>query len=118
VRYAALPTSTQFDEAANNLSEKNRTVHITVRQGGDYYVLVHGRVGAAAGQTFSLTPTIAAFGPRRCCRITAATTATSLSPSPVRVHGIDPRQSGHRTATGRRIECPFVDANTLFATFD
>ncbi len=61
VRYRQLPDRTNFDFTASNLLELQRQLTISSPQAGPYYVLVHGREGAGAGQAFSILPQRIAF---------------------------------------------------------
>src|SRR5262249_48135916 len=62
VRYGALPDRTTFDHMVTDLSALHPPLSITNAQGGDYYLLLHGREGAAGGTAFTLHADAAVFG--------------------------------------------------------
>src|SRR4029077_12162163 len=62
VRYADLPDRVNFAQTASDVTALNPTLSVANAQGGDYYILLHGREGAGAGQPFTLHADAAVFG--------------------------------------------------------
>ena len=54
LRYGGPPDRSTFDETAPDLTSLQPQLTITNAQGGNYYILLHGREGAAGGQPFTL----------------------------------------------------------------
>src|SRR5262249_40627574 len=61
VRYGALPDRSNFDQTATDLTDLHPRLSVANAQGGDYFILLHGREGAGAGQSFSLEANAAEF---------------------------------------------------------
>jgi RHS repeat-associated protein len=62
VRFGELPDRSDFDQTAPDLTALQPKLTIADAQGGNYYVLLHGREGAGAGQSFTLQADGATFG--------------------------------------------------------
>jgi RHS repeat-associated protein len=62
LRYLSLPDRTNFDQSVTDLSNLAPQLTLSNAQGGDYYILLHGREGAGTGQPFALDATVVAFG--------------------------------------------------------
>jgi RHS repeat-associated protein len=120
VSFAAIPSAVAYDEAATDVSQTTRTTVIRATQSGDYYVLVHGREGAAgAAQPFTLTPTLSTFG------VTGLSVTSGGNAGPVTTqvsgYGFTGATSvslvmGSTTVAASSVR--YVNAGTLFATFD
>ena len=61
VRYAAIPDSSDFDEAASNPSTASPTINLAQPQGGNYYILIQGQPGAGSSQSFTLSAIVSPF---------------------------------------------------------
>ena len=61
VRYAAIPDSSDFDEAATNPSAASPTINLAQPQGGNYYILIQGQPGAGSGLSFTLGAIVSPF---------------------------------------------------------
>jgi RHS repeat-associated protein len=62
-RYAALPDRTNFDQTAANVADLRPQITLDNVQGGDYFILLHGREGAGnGGASFTLEAQAATFG--------------------------------------------------------
>src|SRR5262249_17295791 len=62
LRYASLPDRSTFDQTAPDLTNLQPQLTIAHAQGGNYYVLLHGREGAAGGQPFTIQAYNSLFG--------------------------------------------------------
>jgi RHS repeat-associated protein len=62
LRYLTLPDRTNFDQSVTDLSNLTPQLTLSDAQGGDYYILLHGREGAGTGQPFTLQATVVGLG--------------------------------------------------------
>lgn len=120
VGYGRVPSPGHFDFAATNFAELNRQIVISSPQVGSYYVLLIGREGAAVPQNFTLTARQPGFEVRSI----DTTHGSNQGQATVTIHGsgftpnstatlIAPDNSGRSASS-----VVYVDANTLYATFD
>ena len=61
IRYGELPDRSTFDQTAADLAELQPKLAVVNAQGGDYYILLHGREGAGPGKTFTVQADSAGF---------------------------------------------------------
>jgi RHS repeat-associated protein len=61
VRYAALPDRSNFDQTAASVTDQHPQITLNNVQGGDYFILLHGREGAGSGTSFTLQANGATF---------------------------------------------------------
>lgn len=61
VRQGALPTRSDFDFVASDLTNLNRTITLASPLAGAYYILLHGREGATGGASVSVLAKHIAF---------------------------------------------------------
>jgi YD repeat-containing protein len=54
LRYGAVPDRTNYDQTVANIFDQSPQLRLTNAQGGDYYILLHGRAGAGSGASFTL----------------------------------------------------------------
>jgi YD repeat-containing protein len=117
--FGALPTANSFDQSSTNLSDLTPELVLPTGQGGAYYIWLHGREGAGAGQPFTLLASLMSFG-------ATAFTPSSAGQGPVTMDvtgsGFTPQttvtlQSGGSPAiTAQTVT--YISANELNATFD
>ena len=55
VRYAQTPTRVAFDQVYSNIYDLQQQIHVSDARQGTYYVLLHGRQGAAGGESLTIT---------------------------------------------------------------
>jgi RHS repeat-associated protein len=119
VGYKYVPTRTTFDQSTFPIGETAGQIILPSTQAGPYYILLHGRESAAAGNAFSLQVDIVPFG------ILGLDNAkgSNAGKATVTIHGAGFTPS----TTARLVSGPvvrnasqvlFKDANTVFATFD
>ncbi len=119
VRYREMPTRSEFDFVANDPTQLMRQINLTSPQAGPYYVLVHGREGAGAGQPFDITPQNIEFAmfdvsPARGSNrgfVTVTLTGAGFTPDTT----VALKRSGVTTPAGQVV---VRDNNTLYAVFD
>ena len=120
VRYGAIPDRTSFDLTAGNYNDTNPTLNLTNTQGGDYYILLHGREGAGTGQGFTLSATAAQFQLLRISPDRALNQGTQR----IVLSGtkFTPQTTASLLASDGTIFSPtsvfFIDSGHLDATFD
>jgi RHS repeat-associated protein len=120
VSRGAIPSSSGFDYRNSEGSQPDQDLVIPTTRAGEYYLLVVGESGAAAGADFTINASVAAMGlvevrPRE---------AANASPVTLRITGT--RFAANATArlisgsgaeiTATEIDSP--DGSTIFATFD
>jgi RHS repeat-associated protein len=115
VKRGGLPTTADYDFAARGPGQPNPELTVPVAQGGDYYVLVHGRPGTGP---FALTALQPGFGVRSVGRaggnagtVTVPVRGTDLSPTTAVSLVL-----GSTVVPAASVR--FVDASLLYATFD
>jgi YD repeat-containing protein len=54
IRYGALPDRSTYDQTVADLTNQGPQLVLSNAQGGDYYILLHGREDAGAGQSFTI----------------------------------------------------------------
>lgn len=119
VRFNAVPDRTNFDLASTNITQTTRQLQFHASQSGQYFILLHGRDGAGAGQSFSITPTLITFGvswvsPNHGSN--NGSTTTVIKGSKFTPETVVALVSGGTTRNATKIQ--FVDSHTLFATFN
>jgi RHS repeat-associated protein len=120
VRYGAIPDRTDFDVTAENYGDLNPKLSLTNTQGGDYYILLHGREGAGTGQSFTLSAAAAQF---QLLKITPERAVTQ-GPQNIRLSGtkFTPQTTVSLLASDSTTYTPtsvfFIDSGHLEATFD
>jgi RHS repeat-associated protein len=62
LRYGLLPDRSTFDQMAPDLTNLQPQLTIANAQGGNYYILLHGREGAGGGQPFTIRADDSPFG--------------------------------------------------------
>jgi RHS repeat-associated protein len=120
VRYQGLPSTTTYDQLAFMPGQTHEQVFLGVPQAGSYFILLHGREGAAGGQTFSLVAKVSPFN------VLGVSPAEGGNGGPLTLTINGSGFTGHTTATliapdGTTIPAEnvvFKDRDTLFATFD
>jgi hypothetical protein len=120
VRQGTLPTRSDFDFVASNLSDLSRTITLVSPQAGPYYILFHGREGAAGGVILNVLAQNIAFNlqsvsPNRGSNRGQATTDLIGSgfTSDTVVELLDGTGNSIATATAR-----LISQNRLYATFN
>jgi YD repeat-containing protein len=120
LRYNALPDRSTFDHTYPNVADRSQSLFLPSPQGGTYYVLLHGREGAPAAQSFTLRADAASFeldtfAPRKVSTMSASTLSLVGA-------GFTPQTAVSILSLGGPTFSPtqthFVDANDLQATFD
>lgn len=118
-RYASLPDRATYDRSAPNLFDLHPRILLVTPQAGSYYVLLHGREGSGAGQSFTIR---ADFAPLTVSTI-APNHGSNRGQATVKVTGLGFTPStavslvaGAMTRSASSEQ--FVDGSTLFATFD
>jgi len=120
VRYGALPTPSSFDESSASATYLKPLLVLPSGQGGAYYILLHGRAGAGAGQSFQLLANAVPFalsgfdtpsGSNQGGTVTMKLTGSGFtSQTAVSLH------NGGAVVTAKSIT--LINANKLTATFD
>lgn len=120
VRQGALPTRSDFDFVASDLTDLSRTITVASPQAGPYYILFHGREGATGGVGFNVRADNIAFdvetvspskGSNRGTATTVLTGAGFTSATVVQL--LNGSGTPIATATTR-----VISQNRLFATFN
>jgi RHS repeat-associated protein len=119
VRYGTLPDRSNFDQTATDLTNLHPTLSVANAQGGDYFILLHGREGAGAGQSFSLEADAAEFA------IASLSVTRGSNQGDVTTGVIGTRFTAQTTVTLTNIsgavvsvaDVEFVDSQHLNATF-
>jgi RHS repeat-associated protein len=118
VRFAGMPTISTYDQASD-VSDQHPQIVLSASQGGQHYVLLHGRDGAGSGQPFTLQAALAAFevdaidvaSAVNNGKVTVTVTGTGFTPqTTLMLRG----PSGDLAATS----VTFIDSNTVAGTFD
>ena len=121
VRYGAMPTAALYDFSGNDTLATLRQILISALQSGDYFVLVHGREGAATAQAYSLAPTLAAFKASAILPAVGGTgghVTIQITGEQFTSETTASLTLGGTTLTSTSTNVQFVDEGTLFATFD
>jgi RHS repeat-associated protein len=119
VGYKYVPTRTSFDQSTFPVGDTSGQIIIPSTQAGPYYILLHGRESAAAGNAFTLQVDVVPFAILGLDNATGSNTGKET----VTIHGagFTPNTTA-RLVSGPVIrnasQVLFKDANTVYATFD
>jgi RHS repeat-associated protein len=120
LRYGTLPDRSAYDQATTDLTQLAPALTVNDTQGGSYYLLLHGREGAGAGQPYTLRAgdvqfEVADFSPQEGDnegRVTVQLTGADFAPqTAVSLKALD-----GTTLTAQVVE--FTDDTHLTVTFD
>ncbi len=120
VRYKGVPSPATYDQFAFAVGQMQEQVLVPSPQGGTYYILLHGREGAASGTTFRLMTIDLPFGVRAVSPdhggnigfTTFTVTGTKFTPA-TQVSLVAPNGTRYPA-----LSVLFKDSDTLFATVD
>jgi RHS repeat-associated protein len=120
LRYGAPPDRSTYDQTTSDLANLRPQLAITNAQGGNYYILLHGREGAGGGQSFTLAANGASFGLRGFDpgegsdrgQVTISMVGTEFSPQTT----VSLRDMTGKTFAAGSVQ--FVDSQDISATFD
>ena len=118
--FGALPTVNSSDQSSTNLSNLQPELVLPSGQGGAYYIWLHGREGAGAGQPFTLQSSLMTFA------VSAVTPSSASNQGPVTMDvtgsGFTPQTTvSIQGSSGPAVNAQtviFISANELYATFD
>ena len=119
VLLGSLPTDSNMGLSSSNLNNLTPQLQLPTGQGGDYYIWLHGREGAAAGQPFTLLATLDTF------EVDSFSESSASNSGPVTMTvtgaGFTPQtavilKDGGTTVTAQTTT--FINANDLTVTFD
>jgi RHS repeat-associated protein len=120
VSYQKVPNTAAYDDYAYALNQTQQQLLLAATQGGTYYILLHGKEGAATGTSFSLTTTDLPFGVRGLSPNTGGNigfttvTVTGTQMSPATVVSLVASNGTVYPA----FSTVFQNTDTVFATFD
>jgi RHS repeat-associated protein len=120
VSFANEPTRSSYDQSSANISDLHPQIVLPGGQGGPYYILLHGREGAGAGQTFTLQAALAGLKVDSIDQTSGVTgqqvtmilSGTGFTPQTV-VNLVGP---GSQPVPAKSVT--FIDADVLSAVFD
>ena len=118
--FGALPTVNSSDQSSTNLSNLQPELVLPSGQGGAYYIWLHGREGAGAGQPFTLQSSLMTFA------VSAVTPSSASNQGPVTMDvtgsGFTPQTTvSIQGSSGPAVNAQtviLISANELYATFD
>ncbi len=121
IRQGALPTRSEFDYVASDLTDLSRTITLASPDGGAYYILFHGREGAAGGVTFNVLAENIEFdlqtvSPSRGSNQGRATTV--LTGAGFTEDTVVELLNGSGDPVAAATSTHFINPNRLYATFD
>src|SRR5262249_18524923 len=118
VRFAGMPTISTYDQSSD-VSDQHPQIVLSASQGGQHYVLLHGREGAASGQAFTLQAALAGF------EVDGIDVPSAVNNGQATVNvtgtGFTPQTTLTLSGPGGVLPAKsvtFIDSNTVAGTFD